>query len=302
MSEERGTYMGETTEDHVYEIRDEAAPRDYFAQIPNLVDIMDLSPHAYRLYGHLRKVAGESGRCWQSTKTLAKSCDMSMGKISESKQELESIYPPLIRIESKPFDRGQYHEIAITDIWEINHLFWTGAEITIKTAKGAVFHNMNEWRSQYELLRSQYETKKNPVKEEPRTGDKSPLKTDELSIEWKIAAGVEGVTITDDTQARRIDMANLIATGTGSKARDIYALVMAFQDTRGIIFSQSEVKGQRKQARYLLEKGVNAEHVRMAVHQLMKIKYTCVDLFSIQSNAVDLATKPQAEIEYTRLL
>jgi len=169
MSEERAPYMTEIPEDNTYQIRDEATPRDYFSQVPNLVGIMDLSPHAYRLYGHVRRVAGEAGKCWKSTKTLAAECGMSIGMVSESKRELENVYPPLIRIESKKFDKGYYHELIVTDIWELNHLFYTGGEITVKTAKGAVFHNMNEYRSYYEKVRSQYETKKNPnTKEEPK--------------------------------------------------------------------------------------------------------------------------------------
>lgn len=167
MSEEKAKYLDGVSEDRENQILDEAAPRDYFAQIPNIVDLMELSPHAYRLYGRLRRVAGESGRCWQSTKTLAKVCNMSAGKVSESKHELENVYPPLIRIESRKFDRGTYHEITITDIWEINHAFFTGGEVTIKTANGWAFHNMNGWRSQYEQDRSPGETKKNPVQEEP---------------------------------------------------------------------------------------------------------------------------------------
>jgi len=170
MSEERAPYNGETPEDNQYQIRDEASPRDYYSQIPNLVDIMELSPHAYRLYGHLRRVAGDDGKCCQSTKTLAAACDMSLGKVSECKQELENVYPPLIRVESKRFDRGAYHEIAITDIWELNHTFFTGGEITVKTAKGKAFHNMNGWRSQCETLRSAGETKNNPVKNNPEPG------------------------------------------------------------------------------------------------------------------------------------
>jgi len=167
MSEQPGTYLGETPEDQTYQIKDEASPRDYYAQIPNIVDLMELSPHAYRLYGHLRRVAGETGKCWQSTSTLSKSCCMSGGMVSSSKQELENVYPPLIRIESKKFDRGAYHEITITDIWDINHAFYTGGDVVIKTATGGAFHNMNEWRSQYELDRSQYETKNNPIKKNP---------------------------------------------------------------------------------------------------------------------------------------
>jgi hypothetical protein len=299
MSEERAQYLGETPQDHIYEIRDEATPRDFFSQIPNLVDIMELSPYAYRLYGHLRKVAGESGRCWQSTKTLAKACDMSMGKVSASKVELENVYPPLIRVESKSFDRGQYHEIAITDIWDINHGFWTGEKITVKTAKGAVFHNMNEWRSQYESLRSPHEMKKNPVKEEPNNGGKPPTK--ELPIEWQIAGCFAHVVQPDEELAKRLDFANWVGVGTSNPlvAREI---AMAFQTHRNMTLPKSKAKGQRKAVKEMLDMGVKAAHVKQAVDKLTKAGMTVTDLFSVVRTAIDLANKPEEKIEYYKEL
>lgn len=92
---------------------------------------------------------------------------MSMGQVSKSKQELEGVYPPLIRVESKKFDKGVYHDIAITDIWAVNHAFFKGDEVTVRTSKGGVFHSMKEYRSLYETLPSPGETKKNPIQEEP---------------------------------------------------------------------------------------------------------------------------------------
>lgn len=288
MSEEKAPYMGEMQSEHTYQIRDEATPRDFYSQIPNLVDIMELSPHAYRLYGHLRKVAGESGKCWQSTKTLADACNMSTGKVSESKVELESVYPPLIRIESKPFDRGSYHEIAITDIWEINHKFWIGEEVTVKTATGKAFHNMNGWRSQYELLRSQYETKNNPVKKEPNTATKLP---DNLSLEWQIAGGAKTITLPDDALARRTDFANLVAMGT-TNPQEAARIALAFQSERNITLPEDKVKGQRKAVKEMLEMGVTGEIARQATRQLINKQMTVSDLFSIVRTAIDLANKP----------
>jgi hypothetical protein len=300
MSEEKGTYLGtQEPDDQKYQIRDEATPRDFFAQIPNLADIMELSPHAYRLYGHIRKVAGENGKCWQSTKTLAVSCGMSTGKVSEAKAELESVYPPLIRIEDKIFEQGKYHEITVTDVWGINHAFWMGENATVKTAKGAVFHNMNEWRSYYEQGCSQYETKKNPIQEEPKSGADAP-KIDEMSLEWQIGSGVRTVTITDTDTAQRRDSANLIGTGLGINAQAGAELAFAFQDERGITFTHGDVKGQRKAVKYLLEKKVKPDHVREAVRKLTAINFTCTDLFSITDTAVDLANQPEKPKEPER--
>jgi len=162
MSEEQAKYLGETPEHAEYQIRDES-PHDYFCQIPNLVDELDLTPQAYRLYGHLKRVAGESGKCWQSTKTLSDKCRMSAGAVSEAKKELENTYPPLIRITSKTKENGIYHEIVVTDIWQINHDFWTGEAVHIvKTPRK---------RSYCENPRSQCETKNNPLIQEEPNGD-----------------------------------------------------------------------------------------------------------------------------------
>lgn len=209
MTEEKAKYGNEEREDNAYQIRDEAIPRDFYTQIPNLVDVMELSPFTYRLYGHLRKVAGESGKCWQSTKTLSQSCDMSMGQVSKSKEELENVYPPLIRIESKKFDRGMYHEIAITDIWQMNHDFWNGSVLIIKTAKGQAFHTVNEWRSYSENLRSPGETKNNPIEEKPK--DSHLPKENEINgIDWKIAHGKK-VTKEDLRSNKDDEVENLLS-------------------------------------------------------------------------------------------
>lgn len=168
MSEEKGKYGKEERQEYEYQIRDEASPRNYFSQVPNLVDEMKLSVYAYRLYGHLRRVAGESGKCWQNTKTLADVCNMSVGKISEAKEELEKCSPPLIRITSqRKADGGIYHEITITDIWQINN---------DRFSEGGV-HHVNGGRSPHERTRSPHETKKNPLtQEEPTSASKNSEK------------------------------------------------------------------------------------------------------------------------------
>jgi hypothetical protein len=130
-------------------------PRDYFTSIPHLVDDAKLSPYAYRLYGHLRRVAGETvdGRCWQSTETLAEHCDMSTGSVSKAKKDLEAA--GLIAITSKTKNGTRYHEISILDVWQDNHDKY--ARSPGESALGAT-------RSLGEGARSPGETKKNPRK------------------------------------------------------------------------------------------------------------------------------------------
>lgn len=281
MSEEKPKYMKEEREDNVYEIREEA-PHDFFCQIPNLVDELNLSPYAYRLYGHFKRVAGESGKCWQSTRTLADKCRMSMGSVSDAKKELESTYPPLIKVTSKTKDNGMYHEVVITDIWYINHDYWTGKDVHIVKSPPS--------RSQSEHPRSPSETKKNPVKEEPNNG----FAEENLPLDWKVGLGV---SITDDDMAlqedkRRIDNANLIATGFGVNSTQASNLAYAFMVARNLTIPESKIKGQRKAIKELIEMKVTPKNVVDAVRELTAKNMTVVDLFSIVKTAVDLANKP----------
>lgn len=92
--------------------------RLYRTEIPNLIDDMNLSVYAFRLYVHLKRVAGASneGACWQSTRTLATHCGMSASKVSESKQEL--VDAGLIEID--PGDRTKSDTMTIVNVWPQN--------------------------------------------------------------------------------------------------------------------------------------------------------------------------------------
>lgn len=134
-------------------------PHTHYAQIPNIVDDMDLDPYAFRLYAHFRRVAGEDGACWQSTRTLAAKCQMSTGKVSMCKVYL--VDAGLIEIEKRDGPHGQYDEIAIVDIWARN------AEHA-KRLQGEPKRSSDEpKRSQGEPKRSQGETKKIPLRRTP---------------------------------------------------------------------------------------------------------------------------------------
>lgn len=105
-------------------IREENPYRKYFHIIPNMVGDLGLDPYTYRLYGHLKKVAGEKGECWQSAKTIAAACNMSTAQVSISKKILEE--HGLIIIEEIPNPHGgrPYHSITICDIWKRNYAFY----------------------------------------------------------------------------------------------------------------------------------------------------------------------------------
>lgn len=60
---------------------------NYFHIMPNMADD-DLDPYQYRLYGHYKRVCGDNGTCWQSTKTTATITKMSVGKVASTRREL----------------------------------------------------------------------------------------------------------------------------------------------------------------------------------------------------------------------
>lgn len=62
----------------------------YFHIMPNMADD-DLDPYQYRLYGHYKRVCGDNGTCWQSTKTTAEITKMSVGKVASTRRELEEL-------------------------------------------------------------------------------------------------------------------------------------------------------------------------------------------------------------------
>lgn len=101
-------------------ITEEKNERLYFTMIPNIVTEMGLSVYAQSLYLRLKRRAGESGECFESTRNLAIGCKMSTAKVTEAKRELEQA--GLIRIETAKGEHGgrPYHIITITNIWEKN--------------------------------------------------------------------------------------------------------------------------------------------------------------------------------------
>lgn len=71
------------------QVTDNAPFGKYFHVMLNMADD-DLNPYQYRLLGHYRRVCGDNGACWESTRTTATKCKMSTGKVSSTRKELET--------------------------------------------------------------------------------------------------------------------------------------------------------------------------------------------------------------------
>ena len=59
----------------------------YFMQIPNMADD-DLDPFQFRLYAHYIRRAGTSGACFESVRTTAQACSMSITKVIQARDWL----------------------------------------------------------------------------------------------------------------------------------------------------------------------------------------------------------------------
>jgi hypothetical protein len=155
-----------------YMVSDAGDPRKYYTQIPNMIDDSDLSVYAFRLYARLKRVAGDGGKCYQSTKTLSTACKMSMGSVKKAKEELAAA--GLIVIKVIPGEHGEFasHEITITDIWQENMSKYAACspdeQEPFTTRTGAGYH--------VNRTVSPGETKNNPIKNNNKNnGDQSPL-------------------------------------------------------------------------------------------------------------------------------
>ena len=106
--------------------------RDNFVMIPRIISSLGLSPFAYRLYAEIKDVAGEGGKCFQSTRTLATSCGMSIGQISEAKRELVRAALILVQKNGPGRGRGHVDEIVVVDVWHENHAMYHQVALPIE--------------------------------------------------------------------------------------------------------------------------------------------------------------------------
>lgn len=141
MSDYKRTNEAET----LHEIEDENNILANSTMLPNIIDDMDLSPYAVRLYFRFKRRVNQNrdgstkGSAYDSTRTLSKTCKMSLAQVTKSKRELEAA--GLIRVIKVPGKHGEWAKdhIVIVDIWEANKIYYSksGLVFTIRTGEQA---------------------------------------------------------------------------------------------------------------------------------------------------------------------
>lgn len=93
----------------------------FFTMIPNMVDDMDLSVAAFRLYVRIKRRASEHGKCFESVRSLAKSLHMNTHTVTDARNELETLGLIKVEWEREP-THGHYpgHVISVVNIWGQN--------------------------------------------------------------------------------------------------------------------------------------------------------------------------------------
>ena len=103
-------------------VQNDGKGRRYFHIILNMADD-ELDPYEYRLLGHYIRV----GDCWESTRTTADKCRMSIGKTAQTRRELAQ--KGYIKItEPKNHDKGSGNTVLVqvVDRWADNMQRYAG--------------------------------------------------------------------------------------------------------------------------------------------------------------------------------
>ena len=125
-------------------------------------------------------------------------------------------------------------------------------------------------------------------------GGKPPIDPSTLPIDWQML-GDKPVVLPDERLARQKDASALVGMGMGVLAEPAAALVLAFQVARGVVFTESQIKGQRRAAKALIQQKITPALVAAAVKKLQAAGMTVTDLYSITKTAIDLANAPADE-------
>ena len=105
-----------------YQVKDDGERWHYYSQIPNIIDDANLSTSAFRLYCHLKRVAGayDDGYCSQSIDTISEECGLSNPTVLKAESEL--VDAGLIVIEKMKSTHGEFSRnmITLVNLWPIN--------------------------------------------------------------------------------------------------------------------------------------------------------------------------------------
>jgi hypothetical protein len=178
--------------------------RKRFTMIPNMVLEAGLSPQSFRVFAEIRRVAGDKGECYLSTKSLSERCRMATGSISAAKKELLKL-GFIIKAHGQTGHLSQTFRIP-SDIWDRNKKHFEAAAKAKRSIRESQRSPIERPRSHGETIKNR---KENP-EEKPSTHQAAK---DSMEIRgWKNKFLNDGA---DESQAEILALFNQMLTPMG---------------------------------------------------------------------------------------
>lgn len=121
-------------------VHDQSSLHRYRTEIPNIIMDMGLDTYELSLYLHLKRIAGDNGKCWMSIKSLSAISKISVRKIQYLKSQLVIKKLISIKIREKKDGSLETDLIEIVDIWPKNFEFFKEKGITPESRGGGAPH------------------------------------------------------------------------------------------------------------------------------------------------------------------
>ena len=113
-----------------FEFSEETPAHFWRTEIPNCIDDCGLDPSEYRLYCHIKRIAGDRGACFKSINSLAEHCKIGKTKLKECLASLcetnEFLGVPLLKKQNRTTKLGDKDTnlYIVKDIWHLNSKFY----------------------------------------------------------------------------------------------------------------------------------------------------------------------------------
>jgi len=111
----------------IFKVKENSSLHKYRTELPNIIYDLGLSGNEFMLYAYYKKIAGDGGACWQSSKTICEKLGIAVRTLRDLKKSLAEPRDKLgglslITItENVDESNGRLSDIIeITDIWGIN--------------------------------------------------------------------------------------------------------------------------------------------------------------------------------------
>lgn len=244
----------------------------YFTQMYNMADD-DLNPYQYRLLAHYKRVCGEdnSGVCFESTRTTAKICQMSTGKVSKVRWEL--------------VDLGyiEYHEAEGTDAIAIIVLdrMLENVQRYVERNEQRANERKQRNRSPHEQQRSPYERDRSPDEPEEERSEEEPEKKES-------PANAEAGKLTETQKAKREPKSKKEPKYTPEQRATADRMIAVLKDLLGVApgkdFTASERGNVYKVVWQLIDAGYDERYVR-PIYKYCERSYETFGVNAIATNA-----------------